>query len=112
MQSSYVKQGNVGQAIIDFTQAVEIDSNHASAYYDRGLAYAKKRNWDQSISDCSKTLEIDPNRADAYNNRGIGYFYKTRYDEGWSDIHKAEALGIKAEPAILENFKKASGREK
>jgi hypothetical protein len=35
-----------------------------------------------------------------------------KYDLAWADVHKAEELGTKVSPEVLDDLKKASGREK
>jgi hypothetical protein len=34
------------------------------------------------------------------------------FDKAWADVHKAEELGAKVNPELLDDLKKTSGREK
>ncbi|MFA4853723.1 MAG: hypothetical protein WC616_00010 [Candidatus Omnitrophota bacterium] len=70
---------------------------------------------DNIISIFSEAIKNKPGYAGSYYNRAIAYFYKNDYDKSWRDIHKAEALGIKADQnftKLINKLKKASGREK
>jgi tetratricopeptide (TPR) repeat protein len=71
--NTYKKQGNLTQAIDDYTKAISINSKHAKAYYNRGNIYAKQDNLLQAIDDYTKAIEINPRYKDAYYNRGNTY---------------------------------------
>jgi len=68
-----VKQGNLSQAILEFTKAIEMNPGYADAYNNRGVAYAKQGNFNQAAADYNKAIEINPNDANAYLNRGRVY---------------------------------------
>ena len=106
------KQGNLSQAISDFTKVIEINPNYAEAYNNRGLAYYIQGNLPQAILDFTKAIEINPNFAGAYNNRGVAYYATKEYDKAWKDVHKTEGLGHAVNPKFLNALKKASGRDK
>ena len=109
---AYYKQGNLVQAISDYSRAIEIDPNHTHAYNNRGNVYVEQNNFAQAISDCTKAIEINPNYAEAYNNRGVAYYMAEDYDKAWADVHKAEGFGVAVNPEFLNALKKASGRDK
>ena len=52
-------QGNLPQAISDYTKAIEINPNYAEAYNTRGFVYGNQGNFTQTISDCNKAIEIE-----------------------------------------------------
>ncbi len=137
--TAYANKGNLEQAILDYSKAIEKNPNDASFYANRALAYAykvvsertskidqnspmayinlggtniDKADFKNALSDCSKAIEINPNSADAYINRLRVYIFMQEYDKAWEDAHKAEAMGAKIIPQILEDLKQASGREK
>ncbi len=137
--TAYANKGNLAQAISDYTKAIEKNPNDAQAYANRGLAYAykivserslkidknspmayinlggidiNKDEFKGAISDCNKAIEINPNFPDAYISRLRVYIFMEEYDKAWEDLYKAETQGAKIAPQILEDLKKASGREK
>jgi tetratricopeptide (TPR) repeat protein len=59
-------RGDEQEAIRQYTQAIKLNPNYASVYYNRGIAYA-------NLGDTSKAIELNPNYTDAYINRGIAY---------------------------------------
>ena len=62
---------NMEGAIVDYTKAIEIDSNYVEAYRKRGLAKETLKDYSGAIVDYTKAIEIDPNYAPAYRDRGI-----------------------------------------
>jgi tetratricopeptide (TPR) repeat protein len=70
------------------------------------------KQYDKAISDLDKVLEIDRTHARAYYERGIAHYEKSQYDLALSDFSKAQELGIRVNPYILNKLRKASGREK
>jgi len=76
------------------------------------MTYAIKHNFDQAISDYTIAIKINPEFTRAYQNRWLAYYHKGDYDRAWEDVHKVETLGGKVPPDLLEELKKASGREK
>jgi tetratricopeptide (TPR) repeat protein len=69
---AFYNKGDLANAILNYTQAIKINSNSADAFYNRGLAYYDDGNYLLSISDYTRSIQIVP-AADAYNNRGLAY---------------------------------------
>lgn len=89
-------QGNLAQAISDYTKAIEINPNFADAYENRGLAYTRQRlNYTQAIADFTKAIEINPNYAEAYSNRGNAYIRQSSLPQAISDFTKAIEINPK-----------------
>ena len=57
-------------------QAIEIDSNQSSFFYNVGNALREQGRLEESIDAYQKAIEIQPDHADAYNN--LGNVLKTR----------------------------------
>jgi len=69
---------------------------------------------DNIIGIFSEAIKNNPDYAGAYYNRAVAYYYKNDYDKSWQDVHKAQDLGLKNDPMLMElitKLKKASGRE-
>ena len=93
---AYHKQGNIAQAISDYTKAIKIKPNLADVYNNRGAAYREQGNFQQAISDYNKALEINPNYAKVYYNRGLAYDEQGKFAQAISDYTKA----IKIKPKL------------
>ena len=66
---------NYDDAIIDFTKAIDLDTNYAEAYYERGYCYneCKNRDYSQAIADETRAIELNPDYGRAYAERGYAY---------------------------------------
>ena len=82
------------------TQQMQLKSNDAEVYNNRGFAYCQIGQYDQAISDFSKAIEINPRLAHAYNNRGWAYIKKWQYDQAVSDFNKT----IEIDPGFVEAY--------
>lgn len=134
---AYANKNNLEQAISDYTKAIEMAPQYAEAYANRGLARAyniierakmdpnspiayvnigisnvDKKNYDLAIADANKALELNPKYVEAYIIRARIYLLANDFNKAWADIHKVESFGAVVRPEILEQLKKASGREK
>lgn len=62
----YAAQGNLDQAIVDYTKAIEAGPEYIDAYYNRGLAHRQQGLKTQAIADfetCLRLAPSTPNRA-------------------------------------------------
>jgi tetratricopeptide (TPR) repeat protein len=98
---AHAKLGNYGQAIDDYSRAIEIKPYYIEAYNDRGLAYKALGNHRQAIDDYSRAIEINPVYADAYNNRGIVYSSLGNYGQAIEDYSRA----IEINPGHVNAYK-------
>ena len=87
--------GEYDDAITDYNQAIDLDSNIAAAYYNRGVAYTKLGKYAEAIGDLTQAIALDPQDAAAYNNRGIAYRNLGKYAEAIADYDQAIALDPK-----------------
>jgi tetratricopeptide (TPR) repeat protein len=117
----FASRGEYELAIADFTDALNLDPDMASAWMLRGRAlYAsvsyvtsvggnfssvgttritgsvvseeKKAVYDRAIADYNQALRLDPNYATAYSNRGNAYYAKKDYDRAIADYNQALRL--------------------
>ena len=93
-------------AIVDFDKVIEIDTEDADAYNNRGLAElrlgesetasgnAKKaqRLYKAAIEDITRSIQIDPEDADAYNNRGLAELRLGESETASGNAKKAQRL--------------------
>jgi len=59
-------------AIHYFNQAIELDSQYASAFYERGNTYFDQHQFEAAIASYDQAVAADPQFAPAYLNKGIG----------------------------------------
>lgn len=67
---AYFNLGNLSQAIINFTEAININPRHAEAYLYRGFAHNKQASLSFAVYDYDKAIEINPTFVTAYLYRG------------------------------------------
>jgi len=58
-------------ALEAFDQAIEVDSECAEAWNNRGATWHRIGYHDKALADINRALELNPRYAEAYNNRGI-----------------------------------------
>jgi tetratricopeptide (TPR) repeat protein len=87
--NQYRQQGNLDQAISDYTNAIRVYSKHAKAYYNRGNAYGKQGKLSQAIADYSKAIEINPKYYEAYYNLGNTYEKQGKLSQAIASYSKA-----------------------
>jgi len=84
--SAYFKMGNSQNAISDFNQAIELDSNYPKAYHLRGLAREMGGDNDAALADFSRALDIDPEYGAAYYSRATLLTKMGQEDEAAEDM--------------------------
>jgi tetratricopeptide (TPR) repeat protein len=98
-------------AIANFTKAIEIKPDYATAYYNRGTTKQTKGDVDGALADFTKAIEIKPDFAAAYNNRGFTQKAKGDVDGAIADFTKA--IQLKPDYAVAYynrgNAQKAKG---
>jgi len=82
-------QGDLSQAISNYTEAIGVNPRYAGAYHNRGIIYFQQRNFIQAISDFNKAIEIDPKNALFYNNRGLAYYNRGKFYGSQDNFTKA-----------------------
>jgi tetratricopeptide (TPR) repeat protein len=97
---AYDDQGNLPQAIADYSKAIEINPNYADAYCNRGNIYNKLGNFTQAMFDYNKAIEINPDYELAYNNRGSVYEKQDNLTQALSDYNKT----IELNPKLAEAY--------
>ena len=89
----YYNEKNFNETIKLCTEAIELNSENALAYYCRGYAYDDLKNYQAAIEDYDKTVQFNsPCLVDAYNNRGEAYRKSGNYKKAIEDYNKALEL--------------------
>jgi tetratricopeptide (TPR) repeat protein len=90
--TAYDDKGDYDRAIQDYTEAIRLNPNAASAYYGRGYAYKKKGDYDRAIQDFNEAIRLSPNFERAYYDRGNAYIDKEEYDRAIQEFDEAIRL--------------------
>ncbi len=77
-----LQNGEYRKAIDDYTRAIDLDPQNASALHERCFARAILGvDLEDALSDCNESLRIRPNDAETLSGRGFAYlrlgFYRT-----------------------------------
>lgn len=94
----YEDKKDYGRALIEYSQALELDPALAEAYIGRGTAYVEKGELDRGIREYTKSLEIRK-RVSAFYGRGRAYKKKGEKDKAVADYRAALALDPNHETA-------------
>jgi tetratricopeptide (TPR) repeat protein len=87
---AYADKRDYDRAIADYTEAIRLNPDYATAYNNRGNVYHNnKKDYDRAIADYTEALRIDPKYVIAYNNRGRAYYNKKDYDRAIEDYNEA-----------------------
>jgi len=78
--TEHLREGELDEALTALTQAINLKSDYAAAYNNRGLTYYEKDMSDtRSRDDYLMAIQLDPTNEEAKNNLGIFYFKQGDY---------------------------------
>jgi tetratricopeptide (TPR) repeat protein len=83
-----------------YSQAIDIVSDYAPAWLERGRMRAILKQSDLAVADWSKVIELDPKNADAWTSRGKAHAELHEYDKAITDCSKA----IELDPKVMANW--------
>lgn len=81
------------KAIEYLNNAIKMQPDDETYYYNRGVAYDNLGQYQRAIEDYNQAIRLQPDYPKAYNNRGINYLSQGNNTLGCSDARKACALG-------------------
>jgi tetratricopeptide (TPR) repeat protein len=64
-----------------FTEAIELDANNASAWFNRGRTHIDAKNYRQAIKDFNRAIKLDQNNPQFFNGRGVALYHLRRYQD-------------------------------
>jgi tetratricopeptide (TPR) repeat protein len=76
----YMKQGQYGDAAIEFRNALRLDPRFVDAYYQLAQAYIAQQEWGAAFDSLEKAIQVDPSRLDARLDRGRLYLAARQFD--------------------------------
>jgi len=84
--------GRYKEAIAAYDCAIQLDSNHALAYYNRGTTYRDLKEYQKALADYTRAIDLNPNSALAYGARGRTYYYLKDYQRAVKDFDRSLEL--------------------
>ncbi len=90
-----VKEYKYGQAISNFTRAIELKRDFARAYALRGISYGVIKRYDDAVASGLQAIAVDPQSAYAHFALGFAYFQKGKpaYRNALNEFNQALSLG-------------------
>ncbi len=85
----YYEKGDFDNAIVDYTQAIELDPDFADAYYQRGIVFFSKGDLDSAVVNYTQAIKLDPDLTDAYKDLGVVHFGMNELDLAIDNYTKA-----------------------
>ncbi len=81
------------KAIEYLSNAIKLQPDYASAYYNRGNAYYGLGQYQRAIKDYSEAIRLKPNDVDSHYNRANAYFNQGNNTLGCRDAKKMCSFG-------------------
>ena len=97
-----VLAGNLEDAVIDLTAAIEANSDMVDAYILRGGAYMQSGDLTNALQDFNHALEIDPRSSVAYYDRSLVQTRVENYEAALTDINNALAAYVSSPNEVLQ----------
>jgi len=97
------EQGNLEEAIAEYSEAIRLTPELAVAYNNRGVTYAVLGQQQQAIQDLDQAIQLDLNYIDAYNNRGYAYVSLGQFERAVEDFDAAISLVHRPHFALFYN---------
>ena len=97
---SFIYAANYKNADTFYGRSIELNSNDAVAFYNRGVSRHRDNRLDEAFRDYDRALEIDPGYKAVYNNRGIINALQGRPERALADFNK----GIELNPNFADIY--------
>ena len=102
----YAKKKEWGNALKNYTRAIELNPNNPVYYFARGNAKYDLGEYRAAIDDYNKAISLDPNNSATYNNRGNAKSNLGEHPAAIDDFNKA--LEINPNDAVAYNNRGAA----
>jgi putative GTP pyrophosphokinase len=99
---AYLAQAQYGEAIDDFTEAVNLDASNFRAYNYRGLCRRMTGEHGMAIDDFNMSISVNPYQSESYYSRALAWFELGDTARAFEDC--TSALNFKPESASIRSF--------
>jgi len=89
MGSSYLNDGQLNEASIEFQKALSLDPKNKETLNYLGYISTRFKKYDEAISYYKRAISLDPEYADAINNLGVTYTELENWDEAIRQFERA-----------------------
>lgn len=86
------ENGQYGEAVKDYSQAIKLKPNEASYYFLRGFDLDRVQQTNRAVADYTRGIELDPKNAAAYSQRALFYSTLDKSEAAFDDYTKALEL--------------------
>jgi len=88
------EQGSQEGPIAQFTKAIALDPQNATAWFDRAVSHYHKKDFKRAIADFSEAIRLNPSDARAYKYRSVTHhaYGHQRFDQGLDDSAQLAAM--------------------
>jgi tetratricopeptide (TPR) repeat protein len=93
-----LEDGQTDEAIKEFSEALQKNSEHAMAHLGLALTYMQMGDYDAAMKGFNTVIQLNPEIAAAYADRGILYDHLGQHEKALADYKKA----LEMDPKILE----------
>jgi Flp pilus assembly protein TadD len=80
------------EALATYERAIQLDSNYATAYNNKGRALMRLKRYVEALTACEQAIQLDSNYATAYNNKSWALIRLKRYVEALTACEQAIQL--------------------
>lgn len=87
-----IQMGKYDEAIIEFTQALKVDSLDLNALSKRAFCYSYNGKYEEAIRDYDKLLKLKPDHTFGYLSRGSAKNKLKKFNQAISDFDKVLSL--------------------
>ena len=95
-----VNEEKYAEAIVQFTNAIDICPEYTELYYNRGTAYCWIEEYEKAIEEYTSAIGLKESYHEAYNGRGSAYTSINEYKKALDDYTKA----ISIQPTCAEYY--------
>ena len=99
--NEFAAVGNHSQALAAYDKAIQLDSQLAEAYNNRGTVKYELGQFTEAIEDYSAAIRLKSNYADALSNRGNAYLALEQFQNAERDLQAA--VKLKDNSAAIHN---------